>query len=268
MTACPETAGSAEQLDVEPAATTQPFPQTDRNQLKLAKDRAAAFVRKFNPSGYGEESDRPPTDEIYEQASLIALARSIADTPATLYGRWWHNFMQRISWHEETSWKQTFDEHQVTSPAPKRSESEWDLFVECLKNDPHFSEILTRTELVGYQEMPFFWRMDERRCLEGIIDLALLDPLEKSWFILDWKTNQIERAAIGKLRAFCRPQIAAYWKAVAEMTKEPVSAAIYSTATGKLIVYDHHELAHEWERLRDLPPDGLVAAINSLYRRE
>jgi len=70
------------------------------------------------------------------------------------------------------------------------------------------------------------------------------------------------------LRAFCRPQIAAYWKAVAEMTKEPVSAAIYSTATGKLIVYDHHELAHEWERLRDLPPDGLVAAINSLYRRE
>jgi len=267
-TACPETARSAEQLDVGPAVTTQPFPQTDRNQLKLAKDRAAAFVRKVNPSGYGEESDRLPTNEIYEQASLITVARSIADTPATLYGRWWHNFMQRISWHEETSWKQTFDEHQVTSPAPKRSESEWDLFVECLKNDPHFSEILTRTELVGYQEMPFFWRMDERRCLEGIIDLALLDPLEKSWFILDWKTNQIERAAIGKLRAFCRPQIAAYWKAVAEMTKEPVSAAIYSTATGKLIVYDHHELAHEWERLRDLPPDGLVAAINSLYRRE
>jgi ATP-dependent exoDNAse (exonuclease V) beta subunit len=266
-TACPETAGSAEQLDVRPAVTTQPFPQMDRNQLKLAKDRAAAFVRKFNPSGYGEESDRPPTDQIYEHASLITVARSIADTPATLYGRWWHNFMQRISWHEESSWKKTFDEHQVTSPAPRRSESEWDLFVESLKNDPHFWEILTRTELVGYQEMPFFWRMDERRCLEGIIDLALLDPVKKSWFVLDWKTNQIECAAISELRAFCRPQIAAYWRAVAEMTNQPVNAAIYSTATGAFLVYERDELAREWERLRGLPPDGLVAAISSRARR-
>ena len=179
-TACPETARSAEQLDVGPMVTTQPFPRMDRNDLKLAKDRAAAFVRKFNPSGYGEESDQPSTDEIYEQASLISVARTTADTPATLYGRWWHNFMQRISWHEETSWKQTFDEHQVTSPAPKRSKGEWSLFLECLKDDPHFSEILTRTDLVVYQEMPFFWRMDEHRCLEGIIDLALFDPTGKA----------------------------------------------------------------------------------------
>lgn len=262
-TACLETARRAEQLDVGPAAITQRFPQMDRNQLKLAKNHAAAFVRKFNPSGYGEENDRPPTDETYEQAPLITVSRSIADTPATLYGRWWHNFMQRISWHEETSWKQTFDERQVTSPAPKRSEKEWGLFLKCLKDDPHFSEILTRTELVAHQEMPFFWRMDEHRCLEGIIDLAFFDPLEKSWFILDWKTNQIERAAIGKLRAFHRPQIAAYWKAVTEMTKLPVSAAIYSTATGGLIAYEESELKNEWERLRDLPLGGLLAAISS-----
>ncbi|PYK53250.1 MAG: hypothetical protein DME48_12540 [Verrucomicrobia bacterium] len=115
--------------------------------------------------------------------------------------------------------------------------------------------------------MPFFWRMDERRCLEGIIDLALLDPVKKSWFVLDWKTNQIERAAIGKLRAFCRPQIAAYWKAVAEMTKQSVSAAIYSTATGEFVVYERDELAREWERLRRLPPDGLVAGVSSRVRR-
>jgi ATP-dependent helicase/nuclease subunit A len=256
--ACPETARNAEQLDVGPAVTTQPFPQADRNRLNSAKTCAAAFVRKFNPSGYGEESDRPQTDEIYEQASLITVARSIADTPATLYGRWWHNFMQRISWHEKTSWKQTFDEHQVTSPSPQRSQREWDLFVECLKDNSHFCEILTRTELVGYQEMPFLWRMDEHRCLEGIIDLALLDPLDKSWFILDWKTNQIERAGIGELRAFCRPQIAAYWKAVAEMTKRQVGAGIYSTSTGKLLVYNENELTTEWERLKNLPGSDLT----------
>ena len=45
---------------------------------------------------------------------------------------------------------------------------------------PHFSEILTSTELVMCQEMPFFWRMDEHRCLEGVIDLALFDPLRKA----------------------------------------------------------------------------------------
>ena len=198
---------------------------------------------------------------------MIAVARSTTDTPATLYGRWWHNFMQRISWHEETSWKQTFDEHQVTSPAPKRSESEWGLFLEYLKDDLHFSEILTRTDLVVYQEMPFFWRMDERRCLEGIIDLALFDPLEKRWSILDWKTNQIERDAIGKLREFYLPQIAAYWKAVTEMTNQNVGAEIYSTATGKFIAYDRDQLAREWERMCDLPQDGLVDPISSRVRR-
>jgi ATP-dependent exoDNAse (exonuclease V) beta subunit len=255
-TACPETARTGEQLDAGPAVITQPFPKMDRNEFKLAKDRAAAFVRKFNPSGYGEEIDRGPTDEVYEQASLITVARSTADTPATLYGRWWHDFMQRISWHEETSWKQTFDEHQVTSPAQKRSEAEWGLFLQCLKNDPDFSEILTRAELVAHHEMPFFWRVDERRCLEGIVDLALFEPQERKWFIVDWKTNRITPDKIDILRAQCRPQIAAYWKAVAEMTGVPVDAAIYSTSTGRSVIYNRDELAAEWERLRNLLPEN------------
>jgi hypothetical protein len=52
-----------------------------------------------------------------------------------------------------------------------------------------------------------------------------------------------------------RPQIAAYWKAVTEMTRQTVAAGIYSTATGKVIAYDEKELATEWERLENLPPD-------------
>jgi ATP-dependent helicase/nuclease subunit A len=260
-TACPETARSGEQLDAGPALTTQPFPQMDRNEFKLAKHRAATFVRKFNPSGYGEESDRAPTDGIYEQASLITVARSTPDTPATLYGRWWHDFVQRISWNEETSWKQTFDEHQVTSPAPQRSESEWGLFLQCLKNDPNFSEILTRTELVAYQEMPFFWRMDESRCLEGIVDLALFEPRARKWFILDWKTNRITPDEIDVLRVKCRPQIAAYWKVITEMTGVSVDAGIYSTSTGRFIVYDAGELAAELERLRKQTPENFTREI-------
>jgi ATP-dependent exoDNAse (exonuclease V) beta subunit len=103
--------------------------------------------------------------------------------------------------------------------------------------------------------------MDKRGCVEGIVDLALLEPAEKKWFILDWKTNRVAPDAIDKLRASYRPQIAAYWKAVAEMTKQPVSAAIYSTATGQFIAYDPDELAREWQRLRSLTQDELAGEI-------
>jgi ATP-dependent exoDNAse (exonuclease V) beta subunit len=248
-TACPETARAEEQFDVGPAVAAQPFPQLNRSELELAKQRAAAFVRKFNPTGYGEEIDRAPTDEIYKQASLITAARSTADTPATLYGRWWHDFMQRISWHEETSWKQTFNEYQITSPAPKRSKDEWGLLLQCLKNNPDFSEILSRTGVVAFQEMPFLWRMDERRCLEGIIDLASFNQKSNTVFILDWKTNRIAGDKIDVLRELYRPQMAAYWQAVLELTNARVSAAVYSTATGQLVIYGDDELSEEWRRL-------------------
>jgi ATP-dependent exoDNAse (exonuclease V) beta subunit len=109
--------------------------------------------------------------------------------------------------------------------------------------------------------MPFFWRMDEQKCLEGLIDVALFQPDEKKWFILDWKTNRVERDELESLRVEYRPQIAAYWKAVTEMTKRPVSAGIYSTATGELIVYSEDELAQEWARIRTLPLDDLGSEI-------
>jgi len=51
------------------------------------------------------------------------------------------------------------------------------------------------------------------------------------------------------LRTDYRPQIAAYWKAITEMTKQLVRAGMYSTAMGQLILYDEKELANEWERL-------------------
>ena len=66
---------------------------------------------------------------------------------------------------------------------------------------------------------------------------------------LDWKTNRLERDKIDKLRVCYRPQIAAYWKAIAQMTKQPVRAAIYSTSTGQLLMYDEKELTEDWERL-------------------
>jgi ATP-dependent exoDNAse (exonuclease V) beta subunit len=260
-TACSQTIRTEEQLAVSPGSDLPPPPQITGDDLKLAKDRAACFVRKFNPSDYGEEIDRGVTDDIYGRASSIIVARSGADTPATLYGRWWHDFVQGISWHNEASWKQTFDEHQAISPVPNRSAAEWELFLQCLKEESDFAELLARAELVAHSEMPLFWRVDEQNCMEGVVDLGLFHPLEKRWFILDWKTNRLERGGITKLRVSYRPQISAYWKAVTEMTKQPVRAGIYSTAIGQLIVYDEKELATEWERLRRLSQDELVSEI-------
>jgi hypothetical protein len=57
--------------------------------------------------------------------------------------------------------------------------------------------------------------------------------------------------------------MAAYWKAIQDMTNHVTKAAIYSTATGHLIVYDQDELTKEWERLRQLPPNTFATKLQS-----
>ena len=123
-----------------------------------------------------------------------------------------------------------------------------------------------------WTEMPFFWKLNGPRrngvkCLEGIVDLALFNQKSDEVFILDWKTNRIATDKIDVLKEIYRPQMAAYWQAIRSLTNALVSAAIYSTATGQFIAYDRDELTREWERLCDLPQDGLVAPISSRVRR-
>jgi ATP-dependent exoDNAse (exonuclease V) beta subunit len=109
--------------------------------------------------------------------------------------------------------------------------------------------------------MPFLWRVSERTCLEGVIDLALIDQTRSKWVILDWKTNRIAVDQIDELRAQYRPQIAAYSEAIARMTGMAVEAGIYSTSTGKFIAYDRAELAQEWQRLKNLSVKELADAV-------
>jgi ATP-dependent exoDNAse (exonuclease V) beta subunit len=230
------------------------LPEMTVRLQKAAENRAADFVRKLNPSGLSGKPTDPgsaPADVIKE---LDPEVRPTAfDNPATRYGTWWHQFVDQLPWASSLdSWKQIFEEHQTRSPKPKRSADEWELFLQCLKSDRGFSELLTRTELVAHPEMQFFWRMNERTCLEGVIDLALFDQRTDKWLILDWKTNRIAFDELESLRKQYRPQLAAYWKAVSEMTQRPVEAAIYSTPTGALLRYSTDELGGEWERLRDL----------------
>ena len=109
--------------------------------------------------------------------------------------------------------------------------------------------------------MPFFWKLDDNRCIEGVIDLAFFQRSNGKCLILDWKTDRVPPDNTETLHARYRPQLAAYWKAVTHMTGASVDAGIYSTATGQFIGYDPDELAREWEKLSTLPPENIATEI-------
>jgi ATP-dependent exoDNAse (exonuclease V) beta subunit len=225
--------------------------------LATAQSRAAEFFRQLHPStftGGDGKMERTGADERKETESEFR-ARALPSA-ATRYGVWWHEFAQKIPWGSDpVAWQAAFDENLVASPDPARSTREWKLLRQYASESREFS--------AGniFAEVPFFWRFDQRKCLEGIIDLAVFLAVEKRWFLLDWKTNQIKREEIDALRAYYRSQIAAYWKAVAEMTKQPVAAGIYSTATGYFVPYAEKELEREWTRLATLAREEFAAEI-------
>jgi ATP-dependent exoDNAse (exonuclease V) beta subunit len=234
-----------------------------------ARRNAARFVHTISPSKFTPEEETEPSESADVWLEIEPELRPPRiDSPATRYGVWWHELAQAIPWSlEGDAWQNMFEESLAASPNPARSRREWTLLRNRISRLSDFPAHFSNGETIIHTEMPFFWQLDERKSLEGIIDLALFRPSERKWFILDWKTNRIEQGELDNLRTAYQPQIAAYWKAVTEMTNQTVGAAIYSTATGQFIVYDSNQLAHEWERVRDLPQDALVAAISSRVRR-
>jgi ATP-dependent exoDNAse (exonuclease V) beta subunit len=246
------------QKSVSGARVEENLGKRELGWLDDARQRAARFVRTMSPSKFIPEEEIEPRESADVWIEIEPELRPPRiDNPATRYGVWWHEFAQKIPWTSESAqWQTVFDEALIHSPNQSRSKREWRLLRQYVSKHRDFfaGNILT--------EMPFFWRMNESQYLEGLVDLALYHPGEKKWFIMDWKTNRIERDEIDKLRAYYRPQIAAYWKAIAEMTKRPVSGGIFSTATGCFLPYRQNELAAEWQRLRNLAAGDLAGEIS------
>jgi ATP-dependent exoDNAse (exonuclease V) beta subunit len=149
---------------------------------------------------------------------------------------------------------------QPSSPDPTRSAREWKLFTKASSTSA-LTKFLARPAIVAHTEFPCLWRINDRSCREGLIDLLLVDPDENRCLLVDWKTNRVTPADAEKLQQRYRPQIAAYWKAVREITKLEVEAGIFATALGQFLPYDADELEVEWERLQALPADRLSAEI-------
>jgi len=234
----------------------------DPQSARKARRRAADFVHKFNPSAYDPEIMPEGAEEIIGMVAARVPIKSAADTPATLYGRWWHSLFQQIPWRSGIEEAEAlFQESLAISPDKRRSAAEWKLVRESLAGDSILKQFLSRKNARINSEFPFAWRFDEQACVEGLIDLLVIDADNNLCLLVDWKTNRIKPEEEEQLRQRYRPQIAAYWKSLREITKCEVEAGIFATATGRFLPYEANELETEWERLRKLPAEGLTAEL-------
>jgi ATP-dependent exoDNAse (exonuclease V) beta subunit len=83
----------------------------------------------------------------------------------------------------------------------------------------------------------------------------MIDRKAGRCLLLDWKTNDVSASDVEIFRETYRPQLAAYWKAVTEITGLDVQAGLFSTALGRFLPYSMEELQIEWHRLEQIPPD-------------
>ena len=226
-------------------------PLTSR-ELKRAVQRASEFVTRITPSAFGAE---PLAEE---------RTRSRMDNPATLYGRWWHRLLQRLPWNDETAWDEMLRTSLRDTPDRKRGEAEWKSFCAHIRGKEDFRKRFASEQFEARSEIPFLLKVEPSLALEGIVDLALIDSQQKRVLIIDWKTNRISRGEIDGLRERYRPQIAAYWKSMSEITGFSVEAGLYSTAAGTACFYKTGELEREWRRLEQLPTDRAVEELESL----
>ena len=245
------------------AETRENFGSRDTGWIDQARQQAARFIRTVIPSKLAMEEETRAVDHDEVWIEIEPELRPLRiDNPATRYGVWWHDFVQRVPWLNEcAAWDKIFAAHHAASPDMARSAREWQLLRERVSGLSDFVTGWTNQTPVVRAEMPFFWKMRGDRSLEGIIDLALFDSLTGEWLILDWKTNRVARDEIERLRVNYRAQLAAYVQVVQETTGQIARAAIYSTAIGEFVRYEPQEMTDEWKRLEQLPPETGFAEL-------
>ncbi|HKP03602.1 MAG TPA: UvrD-helicase domain-containing protein [Chthoniobacterales bacterium] len=257
--ACPFTSAARLIESRKSDETASALPTSGPKEMRTARRRANDFVHKFNPSAYDPEIAGEGAEELSDRP---VRAKSTPDTPATLYGQWWHTLFQRIEWRDGSeAADELFRQLLPVSPDQRRATAEWKLVRQQFADDSILKQFLSKPGATVHTEFPFAWSVDQKSCVEGLIDLLIADTQENRCFLLDWKTNQIESGEENLLRQRYLPQLAAYWKAVREITKWDVEAGIFATATGQFLAYDPDELATEWKRLSLLPGDELTAEI-------
>ncbi len=224
-------------------------PLTSR-ELEDSAKRASEFVRKVTPSAL--DSDVPAE----------VRTRSRLDNLATLYGRWWHKFFERMDWKGGIeSAQKLFEQKLPISPDAQAASEDWKATRQSLFSDASIARFLASDETLFHAEFPFSWLRNDRSVFEGLIDSIMINRKAGRCLLLDWKTNEVSSSDAEIFRARYRPQLAAYWKAVGEITELEVEAGLFSTALGRLLLYSAEELQTEWDRLEQLLPSQLEEEI-------
>ncbi len=229
-----------------------------------AREAASHFVQKISPSGLAEAFSAEHATGSIERPSRISVRAGALDNQATLYGSWWHSLLQRIDWRQEArDWESLFQSALPHASDPERAVAEWALFRQHVSSAQDFRKQLGGSEIVARSEIPFLLPLGQKAALEGIIDLALFDAAAGRALIVDWKTNRVAGKSAAALRESYKAQIAAYWKALTEITGLRVEGGLYATSTGEFLLYPDGALAAEWSRLEGLPRGGLAAAVET-----
>ena len=147
------------------------------------------------------------------------------------------------------------------SPDAKAAVKDWNATRRNLFSDAAIARFLASDETLFHAEFPFSWRRNDRSVLEGLIDSIMINRGAGRCLLLDWKTNDVSPSAVEIFRKTYQAQLAAYWKAVTEITGLEVEAGLFSTALGHLLLYSAEELQVEWRRLEQLPPARLEHEI-------
>ena len=232
-----------------PPKIPRPIEPLRARELEIAAQHASRFPVRITPSAFALEP--------------FARSATRLDNPATLYGQWWHRFFQAVDWRTNADGaEKLFAAHLAGAPDPKAAAKDWIAIKPNLFRDP-LGPFLKQENATIHREFPFSWRTDRSSVVEGFIDLLVIDSSSGKCLLVDWKTNRIKRGGEEELRERYRSQIAAYWKAVREITKLEVEAGIFATATGEFVAYDGAELEEEWTRLRSLPPEQLSAEVSA-----
>jgi ATP-dependent exoDNAse (exonuclease V) beta subunit len=194
--------------------------------VQSARARAQDFARRVTPHALAVtiRDEAEPEAAVEREDPTTA-----AGGPGVRYGTWWHEMVQAMPWTEpREAWQVVFERLRKAAPDASRARREWKLFLD--------SELARHLAIPGTHilaELPFLWRGENGRLLEGVMDLAMREPDGKAWRVIDWKTNRVPARHSTPLVDIYRGQINAYVQALEKILKAPVKGSLYLTRSGE-----------------------------------
>ncbi len=212
-------------------------------ELKRAAKRASEFVRKITPSALDSE------------VPAEVRTRSRLDNLATLYGRWWHKFFERLDWKAGiNSTQKLFEKQLPISPDAESAIKDWNATRPNLFNNASIARFLGSDKTLFHAEFPFSWRRDDCSVLEGLIDLLMINRKAGRCLLLIGKQTMFPQAMP---KSFA-PVTARSWRLTGKRSgklqalkwKPVCSRPRWAVCCFTL----RRNLQTEWHRLEQLPP--------------